>query len=130
MDRRPGGASDITAAGIPYAWLRWSSGSIWPVAVMHATFNEAMGRWTTIATAASPAALAYTTTKTGLATHALMIILGAGLFSLAGGPFNSRNCWCLRTVGDDGLLDLGTTGRPDPNSTDESASFVALMSAV
>jgi len=77
----------ITLAGIPYAWLRWSSGSIWPVAVMHATFNEAMGRWSTIATAASPAALAYTTTETGLVTLALMVVLGAGLFGLCGRTF-------------------------------------------
>ena len=71
----------ITLAGIPYAWLRWSSGSIWPVAVMHAIFNDAMGRWTTIAVAASPAALAYTTTETGLVTVALMIVLGAILLT-------------------------------------------------
>jgi len=77
----------ITLAGIPYAWLRWSSGSIWPVAVMHATLNEAMGRWSSIATAASPAALAYTTTETGLVTLALMILLGAGLFGLCGRTF-------------------------------------------
>jgi membrane protease YdiL (CAAX protease family) len=77
----------ITLAGIPYAWLRWSSGSIWPVAVMHATFNDAMGRWSTIATAASPAALAYTTTETGLVTLALMIVLGTGLFWLCGRTF-------------------------------------------
>jgi membrane protease YdiL (CAAX protease family) len=77
----------ITLAGIPYAWLRWSSGSIWPVAVMHATFNEAMGRWSTIATAASPATLAYATTETGLVTLALMILLGAGLFGLCGRTF-------------------------------------------
>ena len=71
----------ITLAGIPYAWLRWSSGSIWPVAVMHAVFNDAMGRWATIAVAASPAALAYTTTETGLVTVALMIVLGALLLT-------------------------------------------------
>jgi len=87
----------ITAAGIPYAWLRWSSGSIWPVAVMHATFNEAMWRWSTIATAASPAALAYTTTETGLVTLALMIMLAAGLLSFGRtfevGEAASRACF-------------------------------------
>ncbi len=72
----------ITLAGIPYAWLRWSSGSIWPVAVMHAVFNDAMGRWTTIAVATSPAALAYTTTETGLVTVVLMVILGALLLTV------------------------------------------------
>ena len=79
----------ITLAGIPYAWLRWSSGSVWPVAVMHAIFNDAMGRWTTIAVAASPAALAYTTTETGLVTVVLMIVLGALLLGVGHRTFEA-----------------------------------------
>jgi membrane protease YdiL (CAAX protease family) len=79
----------ITLAGIPYAWLRWSSGSIWPVAVMHAVFNDAMGRWTTVAVATSPASLAYTTTETGLVTVALMIVLGAVVLTVGHRTFEA-----------------------------------------
>ena len=69
----------ITAGGVVYAWSRWSSGSIWPPSAMHAAFNQAMGRWSTIVVATSPAALAYTTTETGLVTVCLMIILSGYL---------------------------------------------------
>ena len=64
----------ITAAGVVHTWYCWSSGSIWPVAAMHAAFNQSMGRWSAavIATATSPAAMAYTTTETGLVTVAIM----------------------------------------------------------
>ena len=69
----------ITAGGVVYAWSRWSSGSIWPPSAMHAAFNQAMGRWSAIVVATSPAALAYTTTETGLVTVCLMIILSGYL---------------------------------------------------
>jgi membrane protease YdiL (CAAX protease family) len=65
----------ITAGGVAYAWSRWSSGSIWPPSAMHAAFNQAIGRWSSIVVATSAAALAYTTTETGLVTVCLMIIL-------------------------------------------------------
>lgn len=69
----------ITAGGVVYAWSRWSSGSIWPPSAMHAAFNQAMGRWSAIIVATSPAALAYTTTETGLVTVCLMIIVSGYL---------------------------------------------------
>lgn len=69
----------ITAGGVVYAWSRWSSGSIWPPSAMHAAFNQAMGRWSTIVVATSPAALAYTTTEIGLVTVCLMSILSGYL---------------------------------------------------
>ena len=69
----------ITAAGVVYAWSRWSSGSIWPVAAMHAAFNQSMGRWSAAVIATSPAAMAYTTTETGLVTVAIMIVVSGYL---------------------------------------------------
>ena len=77
----------ITAAGVVYAWSRWSSGSIWPPSAMHAAFNQAMGRWSTVVVATSPAALAYTTTETGMVTVCLMIALSAYLLIRRGGVF-------------------------------------------
>jgi membrane protease YdiL (CAAX protease family) len=33
----------LTGAGVIYAYLRWTSGSIWPVIIAHGTFNAVLG---------------------------------------------------------------------------------------
>lgn len=79
----------ITAAGVPYAWLRWSTGGIVPVALMHATFNEAMQRGAAVVVATSPAALAYTTTETGVVTAVLMVALAGYLLTRSAPVFRA-----------------------------------------
>ena len=68
----------LTLAGIVDAWLCRGSGSIWPVSSAHTTFNLSMDAF---GTAAAPAALAYVTTETGVATLAIMIVLAAVFLS-------------------------------------------------
>jgi len=95
----------VTAAGTSYAWLRWSTGSIGTVSTMHAAFNESMQRWSAATVATSPAALAYTTTETGLATMLLMIMLAGYLLTRQAAVFRagaqeSRALFVPRVAGD------------------------------
>ena len=95
----------ITLAGTSYAWLRWSTGSIGTVSTMHAAFNESMQRWSAATVATSPAALAYTTTETGLVTMLLMIILAGYLLTRQAAVFRagaqeSRALFVPRVAGD------------------------------
>jgi membrane protease YdiL (CAAX protease family) len=71
----------MTLAGVLYARLRRSSGSVWPVALAHSAFNTF---WTTGALAAavaSPALFAVVTTETGLVTTALAAVVAAVLIA-------------------------------------------------
>jgi uncharacterized protein len=61
----------LTAAGVLYGWLRLASGSIWPVALAHSTFNAAFSHGALAVTATSPAIMAYVTTETGVVTMLL-----------------------------------------------------------
>jgi uncharacterized protein len=67
----------LTFAGVWYGWLRLWSGSIWPVTLAHSAFNNIMESAGAAAITASPVAMAYTTTETGVATM-LVVLLVAG----------------------------------------------------
>jgi uncharacterized protein len=69
----------LTLAGVWYGWLRAWSGSIWPVSVSHAGFNNVVEGFSGAAIATSPAAMAYATTETGVVTMVLVIILAGYL---------------------------------------------------
>jgi uncharacterized protein len=65
----------ITLAGVFYAWLRLTSGSIWPVAFAHSAFNTVFGSMTAAAAASSPAALAYVAGEGGVVTLAAIALV-------------------------------------------------------
>jgi CAAX protease family protein len=60
----------LTGAGVIYAYLRWTSGSIWPVIIAHGTFNAVLGSFAAAAVIPDAAAAAYLTGETGLFTLA------------------------------------------------------------
>jgi hypothetical protein len=70
----------LTLAGVWYGWLRLRSGSIWPVSLSHSAFNNVMEGVAGAAVATSPAAMAYTTTETGVVT--LLIVLAVAVYLL------------------------------------------------
>jgi uncharacterized protein len=70
----------LTLAGVWYGWLRLWSGSIWPVSLSHSTFNNVLDGGSGLAIATSPAAMAYTTTETGVVT--LLIVLATAVYLL------------------------------------------------
>src|SRR5215216_7884112 len=65
----------LTLAGVWYGWLRVWSGNIWPVALSHSAFNNLMAGVAGVATASSPAAMAYVTTETGVVTMIIMVLV-------------------------------------------------------
>jgi membrane protease YdiL (CAAX protease family) len=70
----------LTLAGAWYGWLRLWSGSIWPVSLSHSAFNHLMEVAAGFAVATSPAAMAYTTTETGVVT--LLVVLATAAYLL------------------------------------------------
>jgi membrane protease YdiL (CAAX protease family) len=70
----------LTLAGVWYGWLRLRSGSVWPVSLSHSAFNNLMEGAAGAAVATSPAAMAYTTTETGVVT--LLIVLAVAVYLL------------------------------------------------
>jgi uncharacterized protein len=58
----------LTLAGVWYGWLRFWSGSIWPVSLSHSAFNNLMETVAGVAVVTSPAMMAYVTTETGVVT--------------------------------------------------------------
>lgn len=60
----------LTGAGVIYAYLRWTSGSIWPVIIAHGTFNAVLGSFARAAVTPDASAAAYLTGETGLFTLA------------------------------------------------------------
>jgi membrane protease YdiL (CAAX protease family) len=70
----------LTLAGVWYGWLRLWSGSIWPVSYAHSAFNAALQGGPRVVIATSPAAMAYTTTETGVVT--LLIVLVTAVYLL------------------------------------------------
>ena len=70
----------LTLAGAWYGWLRLWSGSIWPVSLSHSAFNHLMEGAAGAAVAASPVAMAYTTTETGVAT--MLVVLATAVYLL------------------------------------------------
>jgi membrane protease YdiL (CAAX protease family) len=67
----------LTAAGVIYAWLRDRSGSLWPVVLMHQTFNVVNEAVLLAATVAAPMALTYTASETGVVTMLLVVTVAA-----------------------------------------------------
>jgi membrane protease YdiL (CAAX protease family) len=72
----------LTMGGVWYGWLRAWSGSVWPVSVSHAGFNNVVEGFGGAAIATSPAAMAYVTTETGVVTMILMLVLGGSLLAV------------------------------------------------
>jgi membrane protease YdiL (CAAX protease family) len=69
----------LTLAGVWYAWLRLSTGSIWAVSLSHSAFNNVMETATGAAVPTSAAAMAYTTTETGVVTLLIMVLVSGWL---------------------------------------------------
>ena len=87
----------LTAAGVIYAWLRYASGSVWPVALAHNAFNTAVSAGAGAAVASSPALMAYVTTETGVVTMVLTVATAT---------------WLLRNRADVMDRRAGLVGRP------------------
>ena len=64
----------VTGAGVVYAYLRWTSGSLWPVIIAHGTFNAVLGVVSDASSAARPTAAAYLTAETGILTLACVVV--------------------------------------------------------
>jgi uncharacterized protein len=79
----------LTLAGVWYGWLRAWSGSIWPVTIAHAGFNNAVDGFSGAAIATSPAAMAYATTETGIVTMLLVISLAGYLLIRRAADFDN-----------------------------------------
>jgi uncharacterized protein len=69
----------LTGAGLIYAYLRWTSGSLWPVIIAHGTFNAVLGTFSEASTTPDPAAAAYLTGETGIFTLAGVVVVAAVL---------------------------------------------------
>jgi membrane protease YdiL (CAAX protease family) len=65
----------LTAAGVFYGYLRFASGSLWPVVIAHGTFNAVLGVLAGAAVAANPTTAAYVTGETGVFTLLAVVIL-------------------------------------------------------
>jgi membrane protease YdiL (CAAX protease family) len=72
----------MTLAGVIYAWLRDRSGSVWPVALAHATINTLIDGFGLIVII-SPVTLTYTAGESGIAT--LVAVFGVATVLLARG---------------------------------------------
>ncbi len=64
----------LTGAGVIYAYLRWTSGSLWPVIIAHGTLNAVLGTFQQAAVIPDPATAAYLTGETGIFTLAAVAI--------------------------------------------------------
>ena len=64
----------LTGAGVVYAYLRWTSGSLWPVIVAHGTLNAVLGTFQQAAVGPDPATAAYLTGETGVFTLAAVLL--------------------------------------------------------
>ena len=85
----------LTLAGVWYGWLRLRSGSVWPVSLSHSAFNNVMEGAAGVAVATSPAAMAYTTTETGVVTLLIVLVVAVYLLTARAADFSRR--------GDDGI---------------------------
>ncbi len=68
----------LTGAGVVYAWLRDRSGSVWPVALAHATINTLIDGAGLVVVVA-PVTLAYTAGESGVATVLVVAAFAAVL---------------------------------------------------
>jgi membrane protease YdiL (CAAX protease family) len=78
----------LTLAGVWYGWLRLRSGSIWPVSLSHSAFNNCMEGAAAAAVAISPAAMAYTTTETGVVTLLIVLAVAGYLLTVRASDFD------------------------------------------
>lgn len=69
----------LTFGGVFYAWLRLTTGSIWPVSVAHSAFNNVMDGFAKAGVVSSPAAFAYVTTETGVFTLVVVVVVAGWL---------------------------------------------------
>ena len=67
----------LTGAGLIYAYLRWTSGSLWPVVIAHGTLNAVLGTFQQAAVTRDPGTAAYLTGETGVFTLAAVEITAA-----------------------------------------------------
>jgi len=77
----------LTLAGVWYGWLRLWSGSIWPVSLSHSAFNNLMAGVVGLATASSPAMMAYVTTETGVVTMITLVLVAGYLLTRRAADF-------------------------------------------
>jgi uncharacterized protein len=77
----------LTLAGVLYGWLRLWSHSIWPVSLAHSAFNNTLDGATRLAIATSPAAMAYTTTETGVVTMLIVLVTAVYLLTRRAADF-------------------------------------------
>jgi hypothetical protein len=73
----------FTFGGVFYAWLRLTTGSVWPVAVGHNAFNAFFETLGSVTVVSSPVALAYLTNETGVVTVALIVLAASYLLARA-----------------------------------------------
>jgi len=69
----------LTGAGVIYAYLRWTSGSLWPVVIAHGTLNAVLGTFQQAAVTPDAATAAYLTGETGVFTLAAVGITATAL---------------------------------------------------
>jgi membrane protease YdiL (CAAX protease family) len=104
----------LTGAGVLYAYLRWTSGSLLPVVVAHGTFNAVLGALGQGSTTADPAGVAYLTGETGIFTLAGVVALAIVLTRRGRRSANSAT---EHIASDLPATSRCMTGRRDPDST-------------
>jgi membrane protease YdiL (CAAX protease family) len=77
----------LTLAGVWYGWLRLWSRSILPVGLAHGTFNVVLDGAVGVVIATSPAAMAYTTTETGVVTMLIVLVTAVYLLTRRAADF-------------------------------------------
>ncbi len=71
----------LTAAGVCYGYLRLTTGSIWPPALAHGSFNVAWERLHGSTSTTSPLALEYLAGESGILTLLVLVAVAAWLMS-------------------------------------------------
>ena len=83
----------LTLAGVFYGWLRLTTGSVWPVALAHAVFNNVLDALNGVTVANVPGALEYVGGESG-------VLVIAGLVAIA--VFVARRIRTAEAVGEKG----------------------------
>ena len=84
----------LTLAGVFYGWLRLTTGSVWPVALAHAVFNDVLDALNGVTVAKVPGALEYIGGESG-------ILVIAGLVAIA--VFVARRIGAGEVAGAEGV---------------------------
>lgn len=69
----------LTAAGVCYGYLRLSTGSVWPAALAHSTFNICWARFNAFSVSSSPETLEYLAGESGVLTVLALALVAAWL---------------------------------------------------